>query len=213
MYKLHSFYRSSAAYRVRIALELKNLNWKSIHVNLGLGEQRLETFLKYNPQGLIPVLEFKENHFSQSLAIIEFLEEMYPDPPLLPNNIVERSQVRSFSQQIAMEIHPLNNLRVLKYLENELGLNENKKKTWYLHWISEGFNSLEQTLKNNDYEAKFCFGESPSLADVCLIPQVYNGLRFHCNLSKYPIIESIWNHCISLDAFKRAAPESQPDAE
>ena len=212
MLKLHSYYRSSAAYRVRIALELKNLHWESIHVNLGLGEQRLETFLKYNPQGLVPVLEFKGNHYSQSLAIIEFLEEMTPDPPLFPKNIVDRAQVRSISQQIAMEIHPLNNLRVLKYLENEFGLNEDKKTSWYLHWISEGFNSLEQTLKKNDCKAKFCFGERPSLADVCLIPQVYNGLRFHCDLSEYPIIKSIWDHCMTLEAFKRAAPESQPDA-
>ena len=213
MLKLYNFYRSSAAYRVRIALELKNLHWESIHVNLGLGEQSLETFLKYNPQGLVPVLEFNANHFSQSLAIIELLEEMTPDPPLLPKNIVERARVRSFAQQIAMEIHPLNNLRVLKYLENELGLDEDKKTSWYLHWITEGFSAIEKSLKNNDYEAQFCFGESPSLADVFLIPQVYNGLRFHCDLSEYPIIESIWDHCMSFDAFKRAAPESQPDAQ
>jgi Glutathione S-transferase len=138
---------------------------------------------------------------------------MKPEPPLLPKNMVERAQVRCFAQQISMEIHPLNNLRVLNYLENELGLNEDKKTSWYQHWISEGFNSLEKILKNNDCGAKFCFGETPSLADACLIPQVYNAKRFHCNLSKYPIIESIWNHCISLDTFKRAAPESQPDAQ
>ena len=212
MLKLHSYYRSSAAYRVRIALELKNLHWESIPVNLGLGEQSLESFLKYNPQGLVPVLESNDNHFSQSLAIIEFLEEMNPETPLLPNNIVERAQVRRFAQQIAMEIHPLNNLRVLKYLENELGLNEDKKTSWYLHWIAEGFSTLEQSLKNTDCGAQFCFGERPSLADVCLIPQVYNGLRFHCDLSEYPIIKSIWDHCMTLEAFKRAAPESQPDA-
>ena len=213
MIKLYSYYRSSAAYRVRIAIELKNLRWESIPVNLGVGEQNLKTFLNYNPQGLVPVLELNGNFISQSLAIIELLEEMTPDPPLLPKNIVERARVRSFAQQIAMEIHPLNNLRVLKYLENELGLDEDKKTSWYLHWITEGFSAIEKSLKNNDYEAQFCFGESPSLADVCLIPQVYNGLRFHCDLSEYPIIESIWDHCMSFDAFKRAAPESQPDAQ
>ncbi len=213
MLKLYSFYRSSAAYRVRIALELKNLNWETVRVNLGLGEQSLEPFLKNNPQGLVPVLEFNRHYFSQSLAIIEFLEEMNPDPPLLPKNIVERAQVRCFAQQIAMEIHPLNNLRVLKYLENELGLDEDKKKSWYLHWIVEGFTALEKSLQNNGCEAQYCFGEIPSLADICLIPQVYNAMRFHCNISKYPIIESIWNHCMSIDAFKRAAPESQPDAQ
>ncbi len=211
MLKLHSYYLSSAAYRVRIALELKNLNWESIPVNLRLGEQGLETFLQYNPQGLVPVLESNGRYLSQSLAIIEFLEEMYPDTPLLPTDIVERSQVRRFAQQIAMEIHPLNNLRVLKYLENELGLNENKKTAWYHHWIAEGFSALEQSLKNADCEAQFCFGKRPSLADVCLIPQVYNGLRFHCDLSDYTIIQSIWDHCMTLDEFKRAAPESQPD--
>ena len=212
MLKLYNFYRSSAAYRVRIALELKKLNWKYIPVNLGIGEQSLETFLKYNPQGLVPVLEFNGEHFSQSLAIIELLEEMNPDPPLLPENIEERAKVRRFAHQIAMEIHPLNNLRVLKYLENVLGLNEDKKTLWYLHWIEEGFSALEKFLKNNDCKAQFCFGERPSLADVCLIPQVYNGLRFDCNLSNYPIIQSIWDHCKSHEAFKRAAPESQPDS-
>ena len=193
-------------------MEIKKLNWESIPVNLQLGEQNLETFLQHNPQGLVPLLESNGHYLSQSLAIIEFLEEMHPDTPLLPTDIVERSQVRRFAQQIAMEIHPLNNLRVLKYLENELGLNEDKKTAWYQHWIAEGFSALEQTLKNTDCEAQFCFGERPSLADVCLIPQVYNGLRFHCDLSDYPIIQSIWDHCITLDEFKRAAPESQPDA-
>ena len=137
---------------------------------------------------------------------------MNPDTPLLPKNIVERAQVRRFAQQIAMEIHPLNNLRVLKYLENELRLSEDKKTSWYKHWIAEGFSALEKILKNNECKGQFCFGESPSLADICLIPQVYNGIRFNCNLSEYPIIHSIWDHCMSLDAFKRAAPESQPDA-
>ena len=211
MLKLHSYYLSSAAYRVRIALELKKLNWESIPVNLQLGEQNLETFLQHNPQGLVPLLESNGHYLSQSLAIIEFLEEMHPDTPLLPTDIVERSQVRRFAQQIAMEIHPLNNLRVLKYLGNEFGLNEEKKTVWYQHWIEEGFSALEQSLKNTDCEAQFCFGERPSLADICLIPQVYNGLRFHCVLSDYPIIQSIWDHCTTLDAFKRAAPEFQPD--
>tara|TARA_B100000945_G_C20181430_1_gene502477 strand:+ start:198 stop:746 length:549 start_codon:yes stop_codon:yes gene_type:complete len=182
-------------------------------VNLGLGEQSLEKFLKYNPQGLVPVLEFNGNYYSQSLAIIELIEEMNPDRPLLPKNKMERAQVRSFAHQIAMEIHPLNNLRVLKYLENELGLNETKKTSWYLHWIEEGFRSLEKSLRNNDCRTQFCFGEIPSLADICLIPQVYNGLRFNCNISEYPTIKSIWDHCMSLDEFKRAAPESQPDAQ
>jgi maleylpyruvate isomerase len=212
MLKLHSYYRSSATYRVRIALEIKKLNWESIPVNLQLGEQNLETFLQHNPQGLVPLLESNGHYLSQSLAIIEFLEEMHPDTPLLPTDIVERSQVRRFAQHIAMEIHPLNNLRVLKYLENELGLNEDKKTAWYQHWIAEGFSALEQSLKNTDCEAQFCFGERPSLADVCLIPQVYNGLRFDCDFSDYPIIQSIWDHCMTLDAFKRTAPESQPDA-
>ena len=212
MLKLYNFYRSSAAYRVRIALEIKKLNWESIPVNLGIGEQRFENFLKYNPQGLVPVLEFNGDYFSQSLAIIELLEEMTPDPPLLPKDLMERAKVRRFAHQIAMEIHPLNNLRVLKYLEKNIGLNEDKITTWYLHWIEEGFNALEQFLKKNNHKSQFCFGESPSLADICLIPQVYNGLRFHCKLSNYPKIKSIWDHCKSNEEFNRAAPESQQDA-
>ena len=212
MLKLHGYYRSSAAFRVRIALELKNLHWESVPVNLGSGEQSLENFLKYNPQGLVPVLELNGNYFSQSLAIIDLLDEMNPEPPLLPKNTLERAQVRCLAQQIAMEIHPLNNLRVLKYLENELRLSEDKKTSWYKHWIAEGFSALEKILKNNECKGQLCFGESPSLADICLIPQVYNGIRFNCNLSEYPIIHSIWDHCMSLDSFIRAAPESQPDS-
>ena len=211
MLKLYGYYRSSAAYRVRIALELKSLNWESVPVNLLFGEQKKESFSQYNPQGLVPILESGGQFFAQSLAIIEYLEELHPEPPLLPSGTAQRARVRGMAHQIAMEMHPLNNLRVLKYLENELGLNDDKKKAWYEYWIAEGFSALEKSLNNTDGDAQFCFGVRPSLADVCLIPQVYNGLRFHCDLSDYPRILSIWDHCMTLEAFKRAAPESQPD--
>ena len=213
MLKLYGYYRSSAAFRVRIALELKALNWESVPVNLRLGEQKQESFQQNNPQGLVPVLESSGQFLAQSLAIIEYLEELHPDPQLLPSSITERAEVRAMAHQIAMEIHPLNNLRVLKYLANELGINDDQKNTWYQHWIAEGFSALERSLKNSAFEGHFCFGDSPSMADVCLIPQVYNGLRFKCDLSAYPLIQSIWNHCMKLDTFKRAAPESQPDAQ
>ena len=212
MLKIYGFYRSSAAYRVRIALELKALDWESIPVNLRLDEQKQDSFLQNNPQGLVPVLESDGKYFTQSLAIIEYLDELHPENPLLPSGIYERAKVRGMAYQIAMEMHPLNNLRVLKYLKNELGLSEEQKNTWYQHWIAEGFGPLEKTLKNSGSEGRFCFGESTSLADVCLIPQVYNGLRFNCNLSGYPRIQSIWDHCMTLDAFKNAAPEAQQDA-
>jgi len=212
MLKLYGYYRSSAAFRVRIALELKALDWESIPVNLRLGDQKQQNFQQNNPQGLIPLLESNGQFIAQSLAIIEYLEELHPDPQLLPSGITERAQVRGMAYQIAMEMHPLNNLRVLKYLEKELNLDEDKKTSWYQHWIAEGFCAFEKTLKSYGSAGQFCFGDSPSLADVCLIPQVYNGLRFKCDLSSYPLIQSIWDHCIKLDAFKSAAPENQPDA-
>ena len=212
MLKLYGYYRSSAAYRVRIALELKSLNWESVPVNLRFGEQKNESFSQHNPQGLVPMLESSGQFFAQSLAIIEYLDELHPEPPQLPSGTAQRARVRGMAHQIAMEMHPLNNLRVLKYLENELGLNEEKKSSWYQHWIAEGFRPLEKTLKIYGSEGQFCFGESLRLVDVCLIPQVYNGLRFNCDLSGYPLIKSIWDHCMTLDAFRHASPEAQPDA-
>ena len=213
MLKLYGYYRSSAAFRVRIALELKTLDWESIPVNLRLGGQKQQNFLQNNPQGLVPLLESNGQFFAQSLAIIEYLEELHPDPQLLPAGITERAKVRSMAYQIAMEIHPLNNLRVLKYLEDELDLDEDKKTCWYHHWIEEGFSAFEKALKNHGSAGNFCFGDSPSLADVCLIPQVYNGLRFKCDLSAYPLIQSIWVHCMKLEAFKTTSPENQLDAK
>jgi len=147
MLKLYGYYRSSAAFRVRIALELKALDWESIPVNLRLGDQKQQNFQQNNPQGLVPLLESNGQFIAQSLAIIEYLEELHPDPQLLPSGITERAQVRGMAYQIAMEMHPLNNLRVLKYLEKELNLDEDKKTSWYQHWIAEGFSAFEKTLK------------------------------------------------------------------
>ena len=159
MLKLYGYYRSSAAFRVRIALELKALDWESIPVNLRLGGQKQQNFLQNNPQGLVPLLESNGQFFAQSLAIIEYLEELHPDPQLLPAGITERAQVRGMAYQIAMEIHPLNNLRVLKYLEDELALDEDKKTCWYHHWIAEGFSAFEKTLENHGSAGQFCFGD------------------------------------------------------
>jgi len=211
MMKLYGYYRSSAAYRLRIALQLKGLEWQSVPVNLLKGEQKNPSFRQLNPQELVPVLSVEDKLLTQSLAIIEWLDEEYPQVALLPKETLAKAQVRALAYQVAMEIHPLNNLKVVKYLTNDLELDESKKIQWYRHWIAQGFSALEQSLQQLDCRGQFCFGSSPTLADVCLIPQVYNALRFECEMDDYPLIHGIWQHCNSLTAFKEAAPEVQGD--
>lgn len=208
--KLYGYFRSSAAYRVRIALNLKKLAYQSIPVNLREGKQLEEAWLSKNPQGLVPVLELPTGEkLNQSLAIIEWLDENYPNSSLLPGGAVERAQIRAFSGQIACDIHPLNNLRVLGYLENTLNVAPEGKKQWYQHWIKTGFSAIEIQLAGDC----FCFGgDKPTLADVCLIPQVYNALRFDVNIAAYPKIRVVYEHCTTLSAFSAAAPEHQEDA-
>jgi maleylpyruvate isomerase len=210
MLRLYSYFRSSAAYRVRIALGLKGLDKEIIPVNLLTGEQQSTDYRAINPQGLVPALSTDGNLLTQSLAIIEYLEETCPEPPLLPNNPVARAQVRSLAHQIAMDIHPLNNLRVLKYLEQEVFLDETARQRWYQHWIGEGFRATEASLCDLGSNGKFCVGQAPSLADICLVPQVYNARRYNCDLSPYPLIVSVDEHCNGLPAFQEAAPESHP---
>jgi maleylpyruvate isomerase len=213
--QLYTYYRSSAAYRVRIALELKQLTWQQIPINLLKGEHKQETYLKVNRQGLVPALATSEGVITQSLAIIEYLDEVYPQPPLLPETAIDRAQVRAMAQQIAMEIHPLNNPKVTQFLTNNLGLEETDKMTWYRHWIAQGFTSFERRLNETDVtgsEAMYCFGNSASLADVCLIPQVANALRFDCPMEDYPTINAINKHCTALPAFIAASPKSQADS-
>ena len=212
--KLYSYYRSSAAYRVRIALNLKQLPYETVGVHLlkNGGEQKQSAYRAKNPQKLVPALEDNEQVFTQSLAIIEYLDEAYPTQPLLPAAATERARVRAMAQLIACDIHPLNNLRVLGYLQNQLGADETAKTEWYRHWIQEGFAALE-TLLQSEQTGRFCHGDTPTLADCCLVPQVYNARRFQVDLSPYPTIVRIVAECGALPAFQTAAPENQPDAE
>ena len=209
--ELYSYYRSSAAYRVRIALELKELSWRQIPVNLLEGGQKQKTYLQVNPQGLVPALVTPEGTITQSLAIIEYLEETYPQSPLLPGSAIDRAQVRSMAYQIAMEIHPLNNPRVTQFLGATIGLNKQQKLHWYHHWIAQGFGALETNLKALNSNGRYCFGDRVTVADICLIPQVYNALRFDCPMQDYPLISAIFCHCSDLPEFIAASPESQPD--
>ncbi|MBW6392554.1 maleylacetoacetate isomerase [Billgrantia antri] len=213
MTTLYGYYRSSAAYRVRIALNLKGLAYDQAPVNLVKGEQRGEENLARNPQGLVPVLETDGGiQLTQSLAICEYLDERYPEPPLLPADAQGRARVRSLAQLVACEIHPLNNLKVLKYLVHELKLDDEAKLAWYRHWIAEGFAALEARMAGEPATGTFCHGDSPTLADLCLVPQVFNAERFECDLSPYPTIRRIAERCRELEAFAKAAPGEQPDA-
>lgn len=215
MLRLYSYWRSSAAYRVRIALNLKDLSYELLPVHLVRdgGEQRRPGYLALNPQGLVPVLEHDGVVLSQSLAIIEYLEEVFPDVPLLPADTLGRARVRSLAQVVACEIHPLNNLRVMNYLKGPLGLSAEAASDWYRHWLLEGFEALERRLAAEPETGRYCHGDRPGLADAFLVPQVYNARRFEISLSRYPRTEAIDAACLALPAFRDAAPERQPDAE
>lgn len=210
--QLYTYFRSSAAYRVRIALNLKNLNADQIPIHLvkNGGEQHSEAYKAINSSELVPTLVDAELKLSQSLSILEYLEDQHPEVSLLPQDPKQRALVRAFSLAIACDIHPLNNVRVLQYLTGTLEVSEEQKNQWYTHWVLIGFNTLEAQLSESN--GQFCFGDQPTLADCCLIPQVYNALRFNIDLSAYPKIQAIYQHCNQLDAFKNAAPEAQQDA-
>ncbi len=211
--KLYTYWRSSAAYRVRIALNLKRVDYEQVSKDLVRdgGEHHQTAYLALNPQGLVPALEHDGEIFSQSLAIIEYLDERYADPPLLPAKPGPRAQVRSMALHIACEIHPLNNLRVLQYLRGELEQDDIAVTNWYHHWVAKGFTALEKQFDRYGH-GQFCFGDSVSMADVCLVPQVYNAERFNCDLSDFPGLVQIAEHLRSMTAFAEAAPESQPGA-
>jgi len=214
--KLYSYFRSSASYRVRIALNLKGLPYDIVPVHLlrGGGEQLTPAYRQLNADGVVPTLvEDGQSPIQQSLAIIEYLEETHPEPALLPRSPVDRAHVRALALQIACEIHPLNNLRVLKYLKHSLGVDDAAKDAWYRHWIESGFASLEQQLANDPRTGTFCFGDTPTLADLCLVPQVFNAQRFSIDTTRYPTIQRINDHAATLEAFAKAAPGAQPDAE
>ncbi len=210
--QLYGYFRSSAAYRVRIALNLKGVTVEHIPVGLRQQEQAGAAFLQVNPQGLVPVLVDGEHRLSQSLAIIEYLEERFPSPPLLPSESADRARVRAVAQAIACEIHPLNNLRVLNYLRDRLGIDEDGRQDWYAHWIAAGLSAVEALLRSMPRTAPVCFGATPGLADLCLIPQVFNAERMNCSLEGYPTIRAIAAACRELPAFRDAAPDRQADA-
>ena len=212
---LYSYWRSSAAYRVRIALNLKGLDYAiaPVHLVRDGGEQHHDTYRRLNPQQLVPTLVDGDSVIRESLAIIEYLEEAYPDSPrLLPRGALARARVRALAQAIACDIHPIGNLRVLQYLERELGANDEQKLAWSRHWIEVGFDAIEKMLADDVRTDAFCEGDAPTLADCCLIPQVYNARRFGVSLVRYPIIDAIDAACRELDVFRRAAPEAQVDA-
>jgi maleylpyruvate isomerase len=213
--KLYSYFRSSASYRVRIALNLKNLpyDYAPIHMLRDGGEQLKPEYRKLNPDGVVPTLVDGDNVLQQSLAIIEYLEETHPEPPLLPKAPADRAYVRSVALQIACEIHPLDNLRVLRYLKHTVGTDDETKDAWYRHWVEAGFTTLEQHLAGDSRTGKLCFGDTPTLADACLVPQVFNAQRFKIDVTRFPTIQRIHDHASQLDAFARAAPGVQPDAE
>lgn len=209
---LYTYFRSSAAFRVRIALNLKRLTAEQRAIHLLNKENRAPEYKAINPQGFVPYLVEGDVKLAQSLAIIEYLDERYPDPPLLPADPVARAQTRAMAQLIACDIHPLNNTRVLDYLKDELGVNEEQRKAWYRHWIEEGFAALERILAERPGRSLYSVGDLPTLADICLVPQVFNAQRFKCDMSAYPRIAEIHENCMKLPAFDDAQPTKQPDA-
>jgi len=211
--KLFGYYRSSAAYRVRIALNLKGMQVDHRFVHLRKGEQSSPEYGALNPQGLVPLVIDGPNVLTQSLAIIEYLEEIQPEPALLPKTPLERARVRSIAQAIASDIHPLNNLRVLRYLVGPLKVSDEAKNEWYRHWVVEGLTALERSLTLAAGSGAFCHGDKPTLADVCLVPQVYNAERADIDLSPFPRITAIVAACRELRAFQDADPAKQKDAE
>lgn len=211
---LYDYWRSSSAYRVRIALNLKGLEYRQapVHLVRNGGQQNLPSYRDVNPLGLVPALKHGDNVIVQSLAICEYLEDIFVTTPLLPREAVGRARVRGMVQTICSEVQPLNNLSVMHYLQNEMGLKADAYREWYGHWIRRGFSALETWLEGED-SGLYCHGDSLSLADCFLVPQVYNAERFSCDLEPYPRVREITQRCRAMDAFSRAAPENQPDAE
>ena len=205
--ELYSYCKSSASYRVRIGLNLKHLNYSIVPVNLLENQQRSAEYKEKNPQGLVPALMVENQSLTQSLAILEWLDENYPNPSIIPGDSFQKAQIRSTAYAVACDIQPIQNLRVLKHLIAEYEVDENGKENWIRHWIGLGFEAVEKKIE----AAPYCFGSHPTLADICLVPQVYNAKRFKLDMSPYPKISKVVSACNELDAFQKAAPENQPD--
>ncbi|HSD42356.1 MAG TPA: maleylacetoacetate isomerase [Burkholderiales bacterium] len=212
--KLYTFFRSSTSYRLRIALAWKKLAYEPAYTSLPGMKHKDPAFLALNPQGLVPALVSDEGKvYTQSMAMIEWLDERYPEPPLMPRDTEEKWYVRAVSQIIGCEMHPLNNVRVLKYLKSAYGLDDAKiNGDWYPHWIAEGFAGLEGFLKAQKRAGSYCLGQRVSMADVCLAPQVFNAQRFNCDLAPYPTVMAIFERCMNLPAFSETQPSRQGDA-
>ncbi|MGH8670383.1 MAG: maleylacetoacetate isomerase [Burkholderiales bacterium] len=212
--RLYTYFRSSAAFRVRIALNLKGLAYEPRVVHLRKGQQQEATYGAVNPQALLPTLELDDGRrLAQSMAIIEYLDETHPQPPLMPKEPLARARVRSLSQLVACEIHPLNNLRTLQHLRKQLGQSEEQVGAWYRHWIADGFAKIEAELAGAKRNGRYCHGDAPTMADCCLVPQVFNARRYEFDAARYPTTMRVFEECMQLDAFDRAQPSKQPDAE
>ena len=210
--KLYNFFRSGTSHRTRIALNLKGLRYDYVPINLRKGEDRGDRYLALNPQGLVPLLELEGHQLTQSPAIIEYLEERWPDPPLLPADALGRARVRALAAIVGCDIHPINNLRILNELRSTFGADEEAVKRWCGKWIFAGFEAIERLLNEHQQRERFCYGDSPTLADVYLVPQVYSARRFEVDLTPFPTIVKIDKACGELAAFQAAEPEKQPDA-
>ncbi len=210
--ELFNYFRSSASYRVRIALALKGLDYDYRSVHLAKNEQFQESYAAVSAARLVPLLQDGEAIITQSMAIIEYLDETHPEPPLLPPSPLERARVRALAQDIACEIHPLNNLRVLRYLVKDMGLSEEQKNRWYRHWVETGLEVVERRL-GDGRTGRFCHGDTPGLADCLLVPQIFNAQRFECRLDHVPTVMKVFEHCMAQDAFARTQPSACPDAE
>jgi maleylacetoacetate isomerase len=209
---LYSYYRSSASYRVRIALALKKLDWNYIPIHLVKNEQLQPPYADLSPAKLVPLLRDGDELLSQSLAIIEYLEETHPTPPLLPPTAAERARVRALALDIACEIHPLDNLRVLRYLVRELGVSDEAKDRWYRHWVESGLVTVERKLAGSSATGRYCHGDTPTLADCVLVPQIFNAQRYNCRLDHVPSAMRVFEACMQHDAFISAEPSACPDA-
>lgn len=210
--QLYTFFRSSTSFRLRIALAYKRLDYEPHYVSLPKMEHRIPSYRDMNPQGLVPLLVEDGRILIQSMAVIEYLDEVYPEPPLMPKDPIGRSYVRAVSQIIGCEIHPLNNVRVLKHLKAQFGADEAATNAWYEHWITEGLSGLEGYLAREGLSGDFCYGNTVTMADICLVPQIFNARRFNCSLDAYPKLLAITDRCMTLDAFRAAEPSTQGDA-